>query len=63
MLTSTRRSGLLVAMGLLFMVPTDSWPQAMPPASQEQDLKKLEDDMEKAGAPWTPGHVPEWIPQ
>jgi chromosome segregation ATPase len=24
------------------------------------DLKKLEDDMEKAGAPWTPGHVPEW---
>jgi photosystem II stability/assembly factor-like uncharacterized protein len=27
------------------------------------DLKKLEDDMEKAGAPWTPGHVPEWSPQ
>lgn len=27
------------------------------------DLKKLEDDMEKAGAPWTPGHVPEWNPQ
>ena len=26
------------------------------------DLKKLEDDMEKAGAPWTPGHVPEWSP-
>ena len=26
----------------------------------EADLKKLEDDMEKAGAPWTPGHVPEW---
>ena len=24
------------------------------------DLRKLEDDMEKAGAPWTPGHVPEW---
>jgi len=24
------------------------------------DLKSLEDDMEKAGAPWTPGHVPEW---
>ena len=27
------------------------------------DLKKLEDDMEKAGAPWTPGHVPEWSPK
>jgi len=27
------------------------------------DLKKLENDMEKAGAPWTPGHVPEWSPQ
>jgi photosystem II stability/assembly factor-like uncharacterized protein len=27
------------------------------------DLKKLEDDMEKAGSPWTPGHVPEWNPQ
>jgi len=27
------------------------------------DLKKLEDDMEKAGAPWTPGHVPEWTPK
>ena len=29
----------------------------------DTDLKKLEDDMEKAGAPWTPGHVPEWNPQ
>jgi chromosome segregation ATPase len=27
------------------------------------DLRKLEDDMEKAGAPWTPGHVPEWNAQ
>jgi len=27
------------------------------------DLKKLEDDMEKAGAPWTPGHVPTWSPE
>ena len=27
------------------------------------DLKKLEDDMEKAGAPWTPGHVPQWSEQ
>lgn len=24
------------------------------------DLKKLEDAMEKAGAPWTPGRLPEW---
>ena len=24
------------------------------------DLKKLEDVMEKAGAPWTPGRLPEW---
>jgi hypothetical protein len=27
------------------------------------DLKKLQDAMEKAGAPWTPGHVPEWAPE
>jgi chromosome segregation ATPase len=27
------------------------------------DLKKLQDAMEKAGAPWTPGHVPEWTPE
>ncbi len=24
------------------------------------DLTKLEKDMEAAGAPWTPGRVPEW---
>ncbi|HLV86381.1 MAG TPA: hypothetical protein VKV39_05340 [Candidatus Sulfotelmatobacter sp.] len=27
------------------------------------DLMKLEKDMEAAGAPWTPGRVPEWTPQ
>ena len=26
----------------------------------EVDLRKLEKDMEAAGAPWTPGRVPEW---
>ena len=26
----------------------------------ERDLAKLEKDMEAAGAPWTPGRVPEW---
>jgi uncharacterized protein YukE len=26
----------------------------------ESDLAKLEKDMETAGAPWTPGRVPEW---
>jgi hypothetical protein len=26
----------------------------------EADLTKLEKDMEAAGAPWTPGRVPEW---
>jgi hypothetical protein len=26
----------------------------------ETDLTKLEKDMEAAGAPWTPGRVPEW---
>jgi hypothetical protein len=26
----------------------------------EVDLAKLEKDMEAAGAPWTPGRVPEW---
>ncbi len=28
----------------------------------EVDLSKLEKDMEAAGAPWTPGRVPEWSP-
>jgi hypothetical protein len=27
------------------------------------DLKKLEDDAEAAGAPWTPGRVPDWKPE
>ncbi len=26
----------------------------------EVDLARLEKDMEAAGAPWTPGRVPEW---
>ena len=26
----------------------------------EVDLSKLEKEMEAAGAPWTPGRVPEW---
>jgi hypothetical protein len=26
----------------------------------EVDLVKLESDMEAAGAPWTPGRVPDW---
>jgi hypothetical protein len=26
----------------------------------DTDLAKLEKDMEAAGAPWTPGRVPEW---
>jgi hypothetical protein len=26
----------------------------------DADLVKLEKDMEAAGAPWTPGRVPEW---
>lgn len=26
----------------------------------EKDLKMLEDEMVKLGAPWTPGHIPEW---
>jgi hypothetical protein len=26
----------------------------------EQDLKELEKQMDKAGAPWTPGRVPDW---
>jgi hypothetical protein len=29
----------------------------------EVDLTKLEKDMEAAGAPWTPGRVPEWQEQ
>jgi hypothetical protein len=29
----------------------------------EIDLGKLEKDMEAAGAPWTPGRVPEWSEQ
>ncbi len=27
----------------------------------ETDLAALEDAMEKAGAPWTPGRVPTWV--
>jgi hypothetical protein len=26
----------------------------------QTDLAKLEKDMEAAGAPWTPGRVPDW---
>jgi len=26
----------------------------------EADLKKLEEEMEKAGTPWTPGRIPIW---
>ena len=29
----------------------------------ETDLKSLEDQAEKAGAPWTPGRVPSWNPE
>ncbi len=29
----------------------------------ETDLKRLEDKMESAGAPWTPGRFPEWKPE
>lgn len=27
------------------------------------DLKRLEDEAEAAGAPWTPGRVPDWKPE
>ena len=26
----------------------------------EKDLKELEDSLEHAGAPWTPGRIPTW---
>jgi hypothetical protein len=26
----------------------------------EKDLKKLEEEMEAVGAPWTPGRIPKW---
>jgi len=29
----------------------------------EVDLKRLEDQLESAGAPWTPGRVPRWQPE
>jgi len=29
----------------------------------EVDLNKLEKQMEAAGAPWTPGRIPEWKPE
>jgi len=29
----------------------------------EVDLKRLEDQLEAAGAPWTPGRVPRWTPE
>ena len=29
----------------------------------EVDLRNLEKQMEAAGAPWTPGRIPEWKPE
>ncbi|HVS20639.1 MAG TPA: hypothetical protein VHD88_02260 [Pyrinomonadaceae bacterium] len=29
----------------------------------EGDLMRLEKQMEAAGAPWTPGRIPEWKPE
>ena len=29
----------------------------------EVDLKRFEEDLEKARAPWTPGRVPRWSPE
>jgi hypothetical protein len=29
----------------------------------ESDLQRLEKQMEAAGAPWTPGRIPEWKDQ
>ena len=29
----------------------------------QTDLKNLEDGMEKAGSPWTPGRLPQWSEQ
>ena len=29
----------------------------------EEDLAALEDELERSGAPWTPGRVPRWTPE
>lgn len=53
--TATARRGYEIASQAL----TDYLPKLR---AALDDLKKLEDDAEAAGAPWTPGRVPVWRP-
>ncbi|HTQ81385.1 MAG TPA: glycosyl hydrolase [Thermoanaerobaculia bacterium] len=42
---------------------SDEFARFLPKLQQlEADLKKLEDQLEAAGAPWTPGRIPTWEP-
>jgi photosystem II stability/assembly factor-like uncharacterized protein len=46
-----------------YRVASDEFAQFLPKLKQlDADLKKLEDQLEAAGAPWTPGRVPNWQP-
>ena len=55
--TATHRRGYEIAAGEFA-----GWLQRLR-TLVEQDLAALEDEMEAAGAPWTPGRVPVWSPE
>jgi photosystem II stability/assembly factor-like uncharacterized protein len=47
-----------------YQVASEQFAEILPKLHQliDVDLKKLEDQLEAAGAPWTPGRVPTWQP-
>lgn len=48
-----------------YRIASEQFAELLPKLHQliDVDLKKLEDQLEAAGAPWTPGRVPTWSPQ
>ncbi|HZF12572.1 MAG TPA: glycosyl hydrolase [Thermoanaerobaculia bacterium] len=48
-----------------YKVASEDFAEVLPKLHQliDVDLKKLEDQLEAAGAPWTPGRVPNWTPR
>ncbi len=48
-----------------YKVASEQFAELLPKLHQliDVDLKKLEDELEAAGAPWTPGRVPGWEPR
>ena len=54
-----KRGKLIVGIGV-GTAPYGMYDANKQPVGFDVDLAKLEKDMEAAGAPWTPGRVPEW---